>query len=137
MADKPAVTAELIWSGDLRFGATTGATAIVTDGDSAAGPSPVQLLAVALAGCMAADVVDIIRKGRHPLQAFRTTLSGVRAHEPPRRLTSVHLQFHVHGDVPAHVIERAIALSRDKYCSVWASLRQDIELTTAFDVMAA
>src|SRR5262245_32248787 len=100
MADKPPVIAELIWSGDLRFGATTGASAIVTDGDSAAGPSPVQLLAVSLAGCMAADIVDIIRKGRHALNAFRLTLTGTRAPAPPRRLTSVHLQFHVHGDVP-------------------------------------
>jgi putative redox protein len=137
MADKPQVTAELIWSGDLRFGATTGTTAILTDGDNDAGPSPVQLLAVALAGCMAADIVDILRKGRHPLRAFRTTLTGARASEPPRRLTSVHVHFHVHGEVPAAAIERAIALSRDKYCSVWASMRQDIDLSTAFDVLPA
>jgi uncharacterized OsmC-like protein len=37
--------------------------------------------------------------------------------------------------VPAHVVERAIALSREKYCSVWHSLRQDIDITTAFDVV--
>ena len=136
MADKPSVATELVWSGDLKFGATTGATAIITDGNGAAGPSPVQLLAVALAGCMAADVVDIIQKGRHPFNAFRATLTGTRALEPPRRLTSVHLHFHIHGGVPTAAIERAIALSRDKYCSVWASLRPDIELTTAFDVLS-
>src|ERR1044071_4031897 len=105
MADKPPVTAELIWSGDLRFGATTGATAIITDGNSAAGPSPVQLLAIALAGCMAADVVDIIQKGRHPLTEFRASLTGTRAPEPPKRLTSVRLHFHVHGEVPVPAIE--------------------------------
>jgi putative redox protein len=136
MADKPSVAAELVWSGDLRFGATTGSTAIITDGNGAAGPSPVQLLAMALAGCMASDVVDIIHKGRHPFTAFRATLTGTRATEPPRRLTTVHLHFHIHGEVPTAVVERAIALSRDKYCSVWASLRQDIELTTAFDVLS-
>jgi len=135
MADKPSVAAELVWSGELRFGATTGATAVITDGNGAAGPSPVQLLGVALAGCMAADVVDIILKGRHPLGAFRATLTAERAPEPPRRMTSVHLHFHVHGDVPTAAIERAISLSRDKYCSVWASLRPDTELTTAFDVL--
>jgi len=135
MVDKPAVATELIWSGDLRFGAMAGSTAILTDGDGAAGPSPVQLLAIALAACMAADVVDILRKGRHPLNAFRTTLTGTRASDPPRRLTSVQLHFHIHGEVATPAIERAIALSRDKYCSVWASLRQDIELTTAFDVL--
>lgn len=133
--EKPPVTAELIWSEELRFGATSGRTALVVDGDSIAGPSPVQLLAIGLAGCMGIDVVDIIRKGRHPLSAFRVTISGERAPEPPRRLLAVDLRFHVHGAVPQAVVERAIALSRDKYCSVWHSLRQDIELATAFEIV--
>jgi putative redox protein len=133
---KPAVSAELIWSEELQFGATSGSTAIIVDGNSAAGPSPVQLLAIALAGCMASDLVDIIRKGRHPLSAFRATVTGERAPEPPRRLLKVQLEFHLHGSVPEAAVERAISLSRDKYCSVWHSLRQDIELTTTFHVVA-
>ena len=134
MADKPPVTAELIWSGDLRFGATTGATAIITDGNSAAGPSPVQLLAIALAGCMAADVVDIIRKGRHPLTALRVTFTGVRAEEPPRRFLQIALRFDIQGVVPPEAVERAIALSREKYCSVLHSFRQDIAFSTDFHI---
>jgi putative redox protein len=134
---KPPVAAELVWVEELRFGATSGRIATVIDGDSTAGPSPVQMLAIALAGCMSIDVVDIIRKGRHPLTAFRTTLSGERAADAPRRLLNVGLHFHVHGDVLPHVVERAIALSRERYCSVWHSLRQDIELTTAFDIVPA
>jgi len=132
---KPPVTAELVWSEALRFGATSGSIATVIDGDSLAGPSPVQMLAIALAGCMSIDVLDIVRKGRHPLSAFRTTLSGERAPDAPRRLLKVALHFHVHGAVPSHAVERAIALSREKYCSVWHSLREDIELTTEFDVI--
>jgi putative redox protein len=136
MADvKPPVAAELIWSGDLRFGVTSGTTALITDGDSAAGPSPVQLLAIALAGCVSIDVVDILRKGRHPLAGLRSTITGTRETHPPRRLVAAHLTFHVRGDVPAAAVERAIALSRDKYCSVWHSLRQDIQLTTGFEIV--
>ena len=131
---KPGVTAELVWSQDLRFGATSGTNALVVDGNSAAGPSPVQLLGLALTGCMSSDLVDILRKGRHPLTAFRATLTGQRAPDPPRRVLSVTLHFHVHGDVPAHAVERAISLSREKYCSVWHSLREDIALTTTFDI---
>ena len=131
---KPPITAELVWVEELRFGATSGSIATVVDGDSLAGPSPVQMLAISLAGCMSIDVLDILKKGRHPLNAFRTTLSGERAPDPPRRLLKVALHFHVHGEVPPHAVERAIALSRDKYCSVWHSLREDIQLTTAFDV---
>jgi putative redox protein len=132
---KPPVAAELVWSDALRFGATSGSTAIVLDGDSTAGPSPVQMLVMALAGCMSIDIVDIIRKGRHPLSAFRASVAAERAPNPPRRVVHVELRFHVHGAVPAAAVERAIALSRDKYCSVWHSLREDIALTTAFDIV--
>jgi putative redox protein len=134
MLDKPPVATELIWSKDLEFGVTTGTNALIVDGDSAAGPSPVQLLAVALAACMSIDVVDILRKGRHPLTAFRSRLTGNRSPSPPRRLLAVQIEFTLHGDIPPAAVERAILLSRDKYCSVWHSLRQDIELTTAFAI---
>ena len=132
---KPPVTAELIWSEGLRFGATSGNIATVVDGDSTAGPSPVQMVIIGLAGCMSIDVVDIIRKGRHPLAGFRTTVSADRAPEPPRRILNASLHFHIRGDIPAAAVERAIALSREKYCSVWHSLRTDIELTPGFDLV--
>ena len=135
MADpKPPITVELIWTADLRFGATSGDNALVLDSDSVAGPNPVQLLLIGLAGCMAMDVVDIIRKGRHPMTAFRSHLSGERMPEPPRYVRRVVLVFHIHGAVPEAAVDRAISLSREKYCSVWHSLRQDIALETSFDV---
>jgi putative redox protein len=62
------------------------------------------------------------------------TFTGTRAESPPRRLLTVSLRFHLEGAVPPDAVERAIALSREKYCSVWHSFRQDIELTTSFDV---
>jgi putative redox protein len=135
MADpKPPITVELIWTADLRFGATSGANALVLDSDSEAGPNPVQLLLIGLAGCMAMDVVDIVRKGRHPMTGFRSHLTGERRPDPPRYVTKVSLEFHLRGDVPAPAVERAIALSREKYCSVWNSLRQDIDLQTSFTI---
>ena len=135
MADaRPPLTAELVWSGDLRFDASSGTGKAVVDGDSKAGPSPTQYAAMGLAGCMAADVVDILRKGRHPLEALRATFTGTRAENPPRRFTAIALHFDVKGAVPAEAIERAISLSREKYCSVWHSFSQDIKLSTTFDV---
>ncbi len=135
MADpKPPITVELIWTADLRFGATSGKSALVLDSDSEAGPNPVQLLLIGLAGCMAMDVVDIIRKGRHPMTGFRSHLTGERMPDPPRYVRRVALVFHIHGAVPEATVVRAISLSREKYCSVWHSLRQDIELETSFDV---
>ena len=134
-APKPPVTAELVWAEELRFGVTSGRIATVVDGHSTAGASPVQLLVIGLAACMGMDVVDIIRKGRHPLTAFRTTIVAERQTQVPHRVTKASLQFHVHGAVPEPVVERAIGLSRDKYCSVWHSLREDITLETAYTIV--
>ena len=134
MADaKPPLTAELVWSDHLRFGATSGPNAIVVDADGAAGPSPMQVTAFGVAGCMAADVVSILQKGRHPLTGLRVSLSADRAPDPPRRFVRIALHFHVTGAVPREAVERAIALSRETYCSVWHSMRQDIEFVTTFE----
>src|SRR3954470_8805997 len=101
MADiKQPLLAELLWDEQLRFGATSGPAALVIDGDGAAGPSPMQLAAFALAGCMAADIVAILQKGRHPLTGLRASLTGARHDEPPRSFTAIGLHFHVTGAVP-------------------------------------
>lgn len=131
MGEPVAVT--LTWQGDLRF-ASIGSHPLTLDGDSSAGVSPVQLLAFSIAGCMAIDVVDIIRKGRYALTALEAHLVGGRAETPPRRLVSIHLTFIVRGEVPSPAIERAITLSREKYCSVSNSLRSDIEFVTSYEV---
>jgi len=135
MADaRPPLVAELVWSGDLHFDASSGTTTAVVDGDGKKGPSPTQHAAIVLAGCMAADVVDILRKGRHPLTALRVTFTGARAEQPPRRFTQIDLRFDIQGAVPSEAVERAIALSREKYCSVLHSFRQDIAFSTTFHI---
>jgi putative redox protein len=134
---KPPLTATLTWQGDLKFRAATPRTAITLDSDSTDGPSPMEALALALAGCMAIDVADIVRKGRHDLQALEVKIDGVRRDDPPRRFVSFTIHFHLSGTIPDHVVQRAIDLSRDKYCSVWHSLRRDIEMTTTFEVASA
>ena len=129
-----ALEARLAWRGGVLFDAEAGRTRLVIDSDGAAGPSPMQALALAISGCMAVDVATILEKGRHPLAALTLSLTAATASTPPKRLTAVTLSFQVNGDVPASAVERAIRLSREKYCSVWHSLREDIELTTRFDI---
>lgn len=132
---KPPVVAEVVWTTEaLRFDATSARVKTIIDGDSTAGPSPVQMLVFGLIGCMAADLVDIVRKGRHPLQGLSARIVAERAQEPPARVLRAQLHFQIRGDVPAAAVERAIALSRDRYCSVWHSLREDIDLSTSFDI---
>lgn len=133
----PPITSTLTWQGALRFRAVAGTKEIIFDSESEAGPSPVQAVAMALAGCMAIDVADIVVKGRHQLTALEARISGERAADPPRRFTRFTLHFVVTGTVPPHAVERAIQLSRDKYCSVWLSLRADTALDTTFEVTPA
>ncbi len=89
---------------------------------------------MALAGCLAIDVADIVIKGRHAIESLEATIVGERRDDPPRHFVSFTVHFALTGDVPGRAVERAIRLSRDKYCSVWHSLRQDIVLRTTFEV---
>jgi len=70
----------------------------------------------------------ILTRGRQPLTSLEIELSADRAVEDPRRFTQVRLHFAVRGAVNPAQLDRAIGLSRDKYCSVWHSLRQDLPL---------
>ncbi len=128
------MTVELVWEHDLVFGGRSAEASITLDSGGHAGPSPVQALAFALAGCMGMDVVHVIRKGRHDLRGLAVKLVAERAQQDPHRLVRVDMTFTVTGKVPDAKVQRAIDLSRDKYCSVWHSLREDIALTTHFTV---
>lgn len=98
------------------------------DGDSRTGPSPMEALLAGVAGCMAIDIRLILEKSRVPLRTLEAEVIGSRAPEPPRRFTAIRLHFRIGGpsadDEPR--ILRAIALSRETYCSVLHSLRPDV-----------
>jgi putative redox protein len=93
-----------------------------------------QTLGFALAGCMAMDVVHVLKKGRHDLRGLRVDLRGERTQTEPRRFTRIELRYTITGNIPPEPIERAIRLSREKYCSVWHSMRQDIAIDVSFSV---
>jgi len=134
---KPPTVLDLEWDGRLVFTARAGGHAWVLDGMNEAGPSPVSALASALAGCMAIDVVHILTRGRFGVRGFSARLTGHRAGSEPRRFTAIDLGFAIETDAPRDQVERAVALSREKYCSVWHSLRQDIQLTTSVSLSAS
>ena len=136
MAPKAPTTLEIVWTHELVFEGTSGHASIVLDSAGKAGPSPVQTLAFALAGCMGMDVVYILQKGRYDLRGLKVSLVAERAQEDPHRITAVAIDFTVTGAVPRDQVQRAIDLSHEKYCSVWHSMRQDITVTTRFSVSA-
>lgn len=125
----------MTWLDDLKFSVVSGKAAMTIDSAGVAGPSPVQTLGVALAGCMTTDVAFILTRGRHPLRALRSQLTAERAQDDPHRFLKVTLHLTVEGHVPRDAIERAVALSRSTYCSVWHSMRQDIDFQVTFDAL--
>jgi putative redox protein len=130
----PNVSVSLDWLGDLKFSNGAGGPAMALDSGDPAVSSPPQALAYAVMACMGMDVVHVIKKGRHDLQGLTVAFSGERAEEHPRRFVSLTLTFKVTGDVPDHVVARAIELSRETYCSVWNTIRTDVALETRFEI---
>jgi putative redox protein len=137
MSAKPPTVVTCEWTGDLAFRIGAGEHAIVVDGDSRQGLSPVQLLGASLAGCMATDVALILTRGRQPLKSLTVSLTAQRADSDPHRVTAVQMHFAVGGAVNRAQLDRAIALSREKYCSVWHSMREDIPLETTTSITPA
>jgi putative redox protein len=129
------VLLDLEWLGDHRLRGRSGDVEMVMDSPPVAGPSPVQALAFALAGCMAIDVLVVMKRGRFDIKGLKARLVAERATTDPKRILKVDLHYTVAGEVPADRVDRAIQLSREKFCSVWHSMRQDIELTTSFEIV--
>jgi len=126
----------LVWDSELDFHAGPDSPELKLASSREGVYSPMTLLAQAIMGCMAMDVVHILQKGRHDLKGLTVSFAGERAAEAPKRFTKVHLTFHVTGAVPKDAIERAIALSHEEYCSVPNTPRQDLVFTTSITINA-
>jgi putative redox protein len=124
-------TATLAWQGGMRFAtdAPDGST-LVLDGKAKAGVSPVVALLLSAAACSGSDVVMILEKMRAELSEFSIEARGVRREEEPRRFLSMHFVFRLRGQgVDEAKARRAVELSLEKYCSVVASLAEDLPVT--------
>lgn len=122
----------LRWRGEgLVFsGGAPGGPEIILDSDGKAGPSPTQTLLLSLAGCMGVDVRLILEKSRVPLEALDVRIEGDRVEEAPRRFRAIRLTYRLKGpgEEDRSKVDRAVELSRDKYCSVLHTLRPDLDL---------
>ena len=88
------------------------------------------------AGCSGADVVVILEKMRMPIRGLSIDVTGTRRDEQPRRYTDLTFRFRAEGDgVDAAKVERAVALSIEKYCSVVASLAPDLRVEYEIEVV--
>lgn len=129
------VRVALRWREGLRLEAgAPGGPSITVDGEGHEGPSPMQLLLAAVGGCTGADVIDILRKGRQPVEGLEVEVSGRRRDELPRRYTQLRLVYRIRGEVDQTRAERAVSLSLEKYCSVLHSLAADLRESAEVEV---
>ena len=126
------------WKKDgLLFEATTahGTIALASGLDEPGnGVTPMETLASALAACTAMDVASILLKMRQPLEGFSVEVSGDRAEEHPKKFLSLEVVYHFTGDLDEQKVERAISLSEERYCSVEATLRPAVPITSRYDI---
>ena len=99
-------------------------------------PRPMETVLAGTGGCTASDVVLILKRGRHDVQGCSVKLTSTRAESDPKVFTKIHMHFTVTGKaISPQVVERAIALSHEKYCSASIMIGKTADITTSFDVV--
>ncbi len=130
------------WHEGMSFIAETGSGHLVAmDGSPDAGgrnlaPRPMELLLVGMGGCTSFDVVLILQRGRHAISGCTVKLQAERAETDPKVFTRINLHYTVTGkDLKPEVVERALNLSAEKYCSASIMLGKTAEITHSFELV--
>lgn len=130
------------WVGGAKFVAETGSGhAVIMEGAGDLGgmnhaPRPMEMILAGAGGCTAYDVVLILRRGRHAVDGCEVKLTAERAEEDPKVFTRIHYHYTVAGrNLKPAVVERAIKLSADKYCSASIMLGKTAEITHDFSIV--
>ena len=108
------------------------------DGGQNLAPRPMETVLAGTGGCTAYDVVLILKRGRHDVRGCSVRLTSERAETDPKVFTSIHMHFTVTGrGLSAQAVERAIAMSHEKYCSASIMLGKTARITTDFEIHEA
>jgi putative redox protein len=137
------VKASLEWAGNKAFEYTSNSgfkgylDGAAKDSDDAKGPSPMEMILCGLGGCTSYDVVAILQKARQDVLNCKTELSAERAETVPAVFTKIHIHFVVEGrDLKEKQVQRAVALSAEKYCSASMMLEKGgVEITHDYEIV--
>lgn len=126
----------LTWEKDLVFTARIRGYAIDFDAAAKEGCIPTDSLLMSIPGCLAIDVVLFLKKMRTEIKSFEIDTVGERNPVPPKYFRAVHMEIRISGKgiTPAK-LDRAISLSQEKYCSVYHSLRKDMEIKISYTII--
>ena len=107
-----------------------------TNHERSSAATPVELLLIALGSCTAVDVISILRKKREQVTDYRVEVRGERRTDHPRAFTRMEVRHIVRGrNVSERAVAQAIELSETKYCSVAATLRPTVEITSSYEIV--
>ncbi|MDA8108564.1 MAG: OsmC family protein [Betaproteobacteria bacterium] len=130
------------WAGEMLFVAETGSNHVVAmDGAPEGGgrnlaPRPMELVLVGTGGCTAYDVVLILKKSGQEVTGCEVRLTSERAPTDPKVFTKIHMHFVVRGRMlKRNLVEQAIRLSHQKYCSASIMLGKTAEITKDFEIL--
>jgi putative redox protein len=115
----------------------TGHSFLIDDAAGGTGPKPIELVAVALAGCTAFDVITILRQKYHQkVTAYEVRVEADQADRPPQVFTAVRIHHVITGiEIDVAAVEQAIRLSEEKYCSVGAMVQKTASLHSTFEIV--
>jgi putative redox protein len=133
------------WSGEgMAFTAETeSGHRVAMDGAPEGGgrnlaPRPMEMVLLGTGGCTAYDVVLILKRSRQAISGCEVTLAAERAPTDPKVFTKIHMHFVVRGrNLKPGLVEHAIRLSHEKYCSASLMLGKTAEITTDFEIVEA
>jgi len=135
------VKAKVVWGGELKFtGVADSGFEVKMDtriesggGDSAVRPT--ELVAIAVGGCTAMDVISILQKKRLDVTGFEVIVYADRAMDHPRKFIGMTLEYVVTGrNIDPEAVERAVQLSENKYCSVTNTLKGNVDFKTKITI---
>ncbi len=106
------------------------------DGGRDMGVRPMEMVLLGMGGCTAFDVVHILKKGRQQITDCHVELEAERAADVPKVFTKIHAHYIIKGkSLDAKKIERAVAMTAEKYCSVSIMLAATVEITHDFEII--
>lgn len=127
------------WKEGLTFlGMADSSHWVVMDTSKASGgaPTPMEMVLFALGGCTGMDVVSILTKMRVPFKKFEILLEADQSDTHPKVFTQIRLEYRIYGDhIDPEKVEKAIALSQEKYCSVAGMLKPSVPITATYSIL--
>jgi putative redox protein len=134
------VSSKVTWFGGKQFVGIDSSkhSVVISSQDEANGTGmrPLDMLLVALGGCTAMGVVDILQRKRQEVSGFEINLSGEQEDDPPRFFNHIHIEYIAKGrGIKEKALTDAIELSLEKYCSVSATIKGKAKITTSYQIV--